>query len=813
MIKRIFIYFGFLCLFFSAGQQLLAQSVINGTITDVNGIPIKDASVLLLKSSDSSLVKGMVSDIGGKYSFENIGKGRYLVSASFTGMQQVFTKVFNVTSNRNDKEDLGTISLNKEEVELKAIQVAVKKPMFEQKIDRLVVNVANSITSAGNTALEVLERSPGIIVDHRNNTLSMNGKDGVVIMINGKISHMPMSSIVQMLAGMNAGNIEKIELISTPPANFDAAGNAGYINIVLKESDKVGTNGSYSATIGVEKYPILNGSINVNHRKGKINIFGDVSFSRTKTPFGLDFYNKLSNSGTITENTNSTDRTDTTINISGRFGIDYQPAKRTIIGFLLTGNENNFSQSESKRGYLSINNSLDTISRYSNKEQNDWKNYNININAQHTFRENEQLTFNGDYIHFHNPQPVNYFESNYDRGGKFIYDQSTRSAKTTLFTFWVGALDYATKIGSKIKIETGIKETVGGFSNDISFEKYTQNIWTNDPAYSANYTMSENYSAAYISFDINLNKKTDAKLGARYEYANTNLETEVTRNIVDRHYGNLFPTLFIAHTIDENNKINFSYNIRIDRPAFTDLAPFTYFADSKNLVTGNPALLASTTNTLKGDYVFKNYMFSMSYSKEDKAIAGFQPEPDSISGKTVFSPQNLINKKVVAAILSVPVSVNDWWNMQYNISGFWLQSNLFYQKKRLRLHQLNYSINVTQRFKLGKEFSMELSGFYQSPQIDGILIRKAIGSLDFGIGKKLKENKGNLTFSANNILNTLSYNGSVDLPAQNLVQSYSVFFSHPSYKITYTHNFGNRKLKGNRTRETGAEEELKRLNN
>ena len=208
---------------------------------------------------------------------------------------------------------------------------------------------------------------------------------------------------------------------------------------------------------------------------------------------------------------------------------------------------------------------------------------------------------------------------------------------------------------------------------------------------------------------------------------------------MDRHYGNLFPTVFLAHTINENNKVNLSYSMRIDRPAFTDLAPFTYFLDANSVITGNPALQASITNTIKADYIFKDYLLSLSYSKEDNAIVGFQPDPDSLNGKTVFSPQNLLNKKVVSAIFSIPVTLNNWWDMQYNISGLWEQSNLFYQKKRLRLNQFNYRVNVSERFKLPKQFSIELSGFYQSPAIDGILIGKAIGSVDVGVRKNFPE--------------------------------------------------------------------------
>ena len=199
----------------------------------------------------------------------------------------------------------------------------------------------------------------------------MNGKDGVVIMINGKINHMPVNSIVQMLSGINASNIEKIELISTPPANFDAAGNAGYINIILKENNNFGTNGSYSATIGVARYPLYNASINFNHSKGKVNLFGDVSFSRVKNPLVGHFDGKTTNNGILRETVTSGNRIDTIINLNGRFGMDYQAGKKTILGVLLTGNINNYSQSEVKNNSIFANSSLDTLTKITDKEHND----------------------------------------------------------------------------------------------------------------------------------------------------------------------------------------------------------------------------------------------------------------------------------------------------------------------------------------------------------------------------------------------------------------------------------------------------------
>ena len=255
-----------------------AQTAVSGEVVNEKEEPVAGANILLMQSRDSSLVKGVISSASGNYSFEKINPGTYFIRCTFTDFEMIATPFFEVSS-KEPNFTVATLQLVRKLVQLKAVKIAVKKPLFEQKIDRMVINVANSITSAGSTALEVLERSPGIIVDRQNNTVSMNGKNGIVIMINGKISHMPITAIVQMLSGMNSDNIEKIELITTPPANLDAEGNAGYINIVLKSNNNYGTNGSYSITGGYTNGLTDNFSLNFNHRKGKVNLYGDYTFS------------------------------------------------------------------------------------------------------------------------------------------------------------------------------------------------------------------------------------------------------------------------------------------------------------------------------------------------------------------------------------------------------------------------------------------------------------------------------------------------------------------------------------------------------
>lgn len=796
-------------LFLLATQTVISQTILTGTITDTTGKAIEGASVLLLKQADSSLIKGTLSNGKGIFQFK-LSQGKYLVSVTHAGFRQVFSNSFE--SGKNDVEKmLPAILLTAQNMQLESVTVTAIKPFLEQKIDRLVVNVAEAITSPGNSVLEVLERSPGVIIDRQNNSISMNGKNGVVVMINGKISRMPASAIVQLLSGMSSGNVEKIELITTPPANFDAEGNAGYINIVLKENDNLGTNGSFGITIGYSKGIISENNFNINHRKGKLNVYGDISYSIVQSPFTVRGTNRYGNNGIIIQTDLKANRTNRIANINGRAGADFQMNKRTIIGVLLTGYDNYFSQHEQNENRKYRNGLLDTIMKLSNSEINHWKSLSGNINLQHNYKGENKISANFDYIRYSNHQPVNYFTDLFDGTDKFIYNQQYKSEKNTPINFWVGSLDINHRISKLVSMEAGLKRTISQFDNSILFERKIGGQFKKDSGLTATYLLRENYSAAYASFEINPGKKTTAKLGLRYEYTNSNLGSLERKNIVDRHYGRLFPTFFLSHTLDEKNRLNLSFTRRITRPTFNDLAPFTYYADPNTVLTGNPALQPSFSNSIKVDYGYSTYLLSLSCSHEANAITGFQPGTDSVSGKTILSAQNLKNLKTVSLILSIPITINAWWKMQYNFTGLWQQVNALYQQESVRLNKTNFQINGNMSFVLPKSFTAELSGFYQSRGLSGIAVTRPLGSLDAGIKKTLPEKKGALAFTVGNIFNSVRYGGVADIPEKNLYSSFNLQFSQRSYKLTYTRNFGKDKLRQKRQRATGAEDEKNRV--
>ncbi|MEO8109474.1 MAG: TonB-dependent receptor [Ginsengibacter sp.] len=810
--KNVFNYINAFSIFIAiiiTSTDLTAQSKIYGIIKDSLDKNIAGVNVLLLGTSDSSLIKGTLTDAKGNFLFGNISDGNYFIKATYTGFTELNTEAFSITAGNN--KDFGILHLYEKGVRLDEVKVASKRPLLEQKIDRLVINVANSVTAAGNTALEILERSPGVIVDHQNGTIAMNGKAGVVVMMNGKISHMPVTAIVQMLSGMTSGNIERIELITTPPANLDAEGNAGYINIVLKENNNFGTNGSYSATVGYGSGWIAGASLNINHRSGKINLYGDVNYSRVESPLPITAYSKISNNGVIQETSFIGDRFNIIPNINGRIGADWQLSKQTIAGVLFSGYYNGYRQTEHNLNNIIINSKLDTIIHLDNREKNYWYNYSGNINLQHNFNENDNLQLNLDYIYYYNNQPVNYHSSYYDDSNSFAYDQYFRSGKKTPIHFVVVAADYAKKLSAKISMQAGAKQTISTFDNTISFENLLQSSWIKDNSLSAIYKLKENYNAAYISFDMPVSNNTELKAGLRVEHTTTNLSTEQTKNIVNRNYTNLFPSIFISHKLNENSALDFSYSRRITRPTFNDLAPFTYYLNANTLITGNAALQASLSDVVKAGLTFKKYLISISYSNEKGAITGFQAHADSVLNKIKLSPENLQSMKILSGVLSIPVDVTAWWSMQYNITGAWQQVNALYLGQPVKVEEVYCTINAIERFALPKNYTIELAGSYYSPQLNGIAVTKASGSLDAGIRKKFKGKGGSLYLNAINILNTTVFSLYVNLPEYNLVNSLKGVFVLPSVKLTYTRSFGKEKLKEKRERNTGAEEEKGRV--
>ena len=628
--------FFFLVLFLCC-LQLKAQE-IRGKVIDQNSEGLAFANILLQKASDSSLVKGAITNEIGNFKFENTASGRYWITASMVGFSTQSTEIFDYQENQSLK--IPTISLVAG-VELDEVVVQTAKPIFVQKIDRMVINVENSIVSAGSSALEVLERSPGVIVDRQNNAISLAGKNGVVVMINGKISYMPQESIVQLLEGTSSDNIESIELITTPPANFDAEGNAGFINIVLKKRTDLGLNGTYSLSGGFGNGTTTSNNISFNYRKNKINLFGNYSFLRDSQGQRFEFSRVFTdNEGALVNLETVSDRNPIQRNHNIRLGLDYQATEKTILGFLVGAYDNKWTMDAVNNSIESEDGTPFSIVQLLNTERNQWQHFNSNINLKHNFSENEFFSVDLDYLYYYDENPTDYVNSFFDGNNTFLREELTLSDKTTPINIAVAKGDYSKQFNENLKLEAGVKAVISNFENDVSVATFDGQDFVEDPTLTNKSILNEHIWAAYTSVDYKLTKKTTLKLGLRYEQTDSELDTETDGRVVDRNFGNLFPSVFVSHAVNDSLGFNLSYSKRITRPTFNDLAPFVIFVDPNTFLSGNSSLQPSISNSVKFDTTYKNILLSFQYSIEDEPIASFQERFDEATGRLFFEAAN-----------------------------------------------------------------------------------------------------------------------------------------------------------------------------
>src|SRR5258706_6049153 len=322
--------------FVSYGQGKSGK--VSGTVVDGNAKTVESATITLHRTRDSSVVKMSVADRTGKFVFDGIDEGKYFVSITAVGHQKGFSEVFEINS-RNSSVVLKTIELIPQAKSIEGVTVSSKKPLIEQKIDRTIVNVEASLTNVGNSALEVLEKSPGISVDKDGN-ISLKGKAGVVIYIDGRPSYLSGADLANLLRSMNASQLEQIEIMTNPPAKYDAAGNSGVINIKTKKNKQFGYNGSITSGYTQGRYARFNDGFNFNYRNGKLNLFSNLNYNYNRR--GQELYiTRNFHQETTKEITSVFDQTSNMLNhnnfYSAKVGLDYNASKKTTIGVVLNG--------------------------------------------------------------------------------------------------------------------------------------------------------------------------------------------------------------------------------------------------------------------------------------------------------------------------------------------------------------------------------------------------------------------------------------------------------------------------------------------
>lgn len=784
-------------------------SQIQGSVRDVNNQPLPHANVLLLSQKDSSLVLGMLASEEGTFNITNFKPGNYLIGVNMMGFKPTYSSPF-VVKSANEHIHREPIIVEEESHQLQDVNVVAKKPLYELQIDRMVVNVENSISSAGNSALEVLEKSPGIVVDRQNNSISMGGKDGVIVMVNGKQNRMPMEAAFQLLNSLSSDNVKKIELITNPPSKYDADGNAGIINVVLKKNDAIGTNGSFRLGAGVATREKMEASFNINHHIDKWNFFGTYNTSFNNNRTRIDSYRRMTDNGTMNETDASSRRKAILLFQDIRMGFDYTISSKTVLSFLGTGYVRDWdADAINKINYLE-NSVITRKSDLEMQEKSKWIHGMGNINLQHSIKEDEILDFNIDYLNYYNDNPSDYQVKKQNSAGQFESGEDIKVTKVTPINIVVGKFDYSKQLNKKMKLEAGLKSTLTFFENKVGVSYFNSGSWTIDSDLTNNYKMNENISAAYSSLNYNITEKTGVVAGLRYEYMNSVLDSETQKGIVDLHYGEFFPSLYLSHKLNKNNTFQLSYSRRIDRPTFNELAPFIVFMTPETFVSGNENLLPALSNIYKTEYQLRRVIFSVTFTDTKDAIARFQPKYNDDQSKQFFISRNLDSDQTVAGMLAFPIKVTKWWDMQNNLNWIYKKVASEYDGTNINFTQSNFRFNTIQRLTLTQKISAEISGFYRSKALSGIYIQKAMGRMDIGMQMKFKNENSRLNLNFSDVFKSSVWKSYADVPALNIYSRWLLDFEPRVLRLSFTHNFGNTKIKA-RTRQTGSEEERNRV--
>lgn len=790
-----------------------AQSqTIQGKVLDKDSKPQEFVNILLLNAADSTLHKGTITDVNGDFLFEDIVFGKYLVAASMVGFKKYYSEPFDLNEG-NAAVNVGEMLFLEDAETLDAAMVYGQKPFIEHQLDKTVVNVENSIVSAGSTALEVLQRSPGIMVDKDGN-ITMKGKPGVTIMIDGKPTYLSMQDINNMLKSMPADQLEKIELITNPSAKYDAAGTGGIINIVMKKNTMLGLNGRVNAGYTQGVYPKFNGGGNINYRWEKVNLFTSYS-ANYRNGFQIFELDRKFRTADVLESIYSQYSWGkvNSLTQNAKFAVDFYPNKKHTIGFFVNGM---FSGDESV-GYNDTDiygDEAKTISlgktNTTNDVKNDWQNLSANLNYKWSIDSTgKELTANLDYGYYNDITNQYYNTKYYDSAGvgygiPYILT-STLPSQVDVVS---GKVDYVNPIGTKAKFEAGAKSSYVVTDNNAQFYNVINDISYVDSTKTNHFKYTENINAVYANFASEFGKKWNGQVGLRLEQTLAKGEQITIDSVFTRNYVNLFPSAFLNYKASDKHEFSVSYSRRIDRPDYQSLNPFLYFLDPYTYMKGNTLLLPQYTDAFEVSHTFMGYMStSFSYSHTSGVMTHITEQVDSTH--TSFSSMaNLRSLDNYGFSTNLPIPITKWWmSMNY--------INVFYNRFKGEISGVSFDkgkpawmINSTNSITMKNGWSAEIGFFYMAKQVHGIFFMNPMSNLSFGIQKKIMKDRGMLKLSASDMLYKQRWSGQIQFDNMDL-QMFTRGDSR-TISINFSYKFGNSKSQYQR-RQSGASEELDRI--
>jgi iron complex outermembrane receptor protein len=805
---------------FMAISMLVATGVtaqfktgISGKVNNRAGEPFASATVQLIKATDSSLVKITTSNTSGSFDFEQVTEGNYLVLISAAGYAKTYSPVIRIAPG-SAVVRIEPLVLQAQLKDLSAVTVVARKPLIEQKIDKTVVNVDAFISNTGSNALEVLEKAPGVQVDKDGN-ISLKGKQGVIIMMDGRPTYLSGADLANLLKSMQASQLEQIEIMTNPPAKYDAAGNSGIINIKTKKNRQKGFNGSVSAGYGQGTYFKNNESLSLNYRNGKINLFSNYSFNRSDGYQELDIHRRYKNDDGTTNAVFDQVSFMKTRRMSNnlKLGMDYFLTNRTTLGVVLSGFHSPESTLGTNTSYLK-NPQLqtDSIVYATSYIRETWKNASINVNLRHQYDSTgREITADVDYIKYNAGNDQHFINTTLTPAWVKKYDERLRGDLPVSIDIYSAKVDYTHPLKKNTKLEMGWKSSYVTTGSKANYYEWLNSEWQNDYGKTNFFDYKENINAAYVNINRQLNDKWGIQAGLRFE--NTNLSGHQYGNpqkgdsSFSRSYNSLFPTVYVSYKAGKNHQLGASFGRRIDRPAYQDMNPFMFFLDKYTYGSGNPFLKPQYSNNIELTHIFKSFLTTTLNYGITKDL--FMETFDQLGYATIVRQGNIGRRENGGVSVSANMPVGKWLTVivytNYNYNKF--TGNL--NGEDIRVEAGNFLVSLNNQVRIGEKWSGELGGWARTKGIEGQILLEPMGQLNAGISRQVWKGKGSVRVNVRDIFYTQVPRG--DINFKKTEASFVNKRDNRVVNITFTYRFGKPLKNGNSQPRKGASDEQNRV--
>lgn len=725
----------------------IAQLTIEGKVVDENAQPVAFAAVRILKNT--AVVSEKISAEDGSFKVSIDSTGYYGIQISHASYQayQVYKQV---TSSLT----IEPVHLKKSEKQLEGVTVSTRKPMIIRKTDRISMDVANNALSAGKSSLELFQLAPGVFVN--NGKISINGNPGTRVMVDGKRLQISGDDLTNYLSSLRAENIQSIEIIAHPPAEFDAEGSGGYINIVLKKQKSAGLNGSANAGYTQGRYAGTSEGLQLNFKDRDLSLFASYSHEQTKdfddTWFSRPVGDNVHYQSTA-KRVNS--YTSNRVHVGGAYDI----SRKQYIALDYTGSfrDGGFSYNSN----IAVTQPQTATNRYvqgSYPVSNTRRYHNVGVNYHlNTDTAGSGLTILSDYTQ-NETKTFSSAQSNfYDDKNQFLKDTLFRNATPSTAKVFTADGKYIKVLNATSALTLGAKLTHTNIYNSGTFESFSNSKWDNRNELNYIYDYQERIVAGYASYSARI-LKTTVQLGLRAEHTHTHGDLVSEGKLNERKYFNLFPTVFMKRGVGKGQSLSFYYGKRVSRPSYSDLNPYQSYADNYTIGMGNPYLNPSFIHSFEMGYTFKNkYTLSVSYDRQKDLIAQYALQSDTDPLITIYTRRNFGKRSNAGISLYTPFALTKWWTWNNNI----IVRRESVSMQDVEIAKTIFTMQAVQVFSLPKGFSFTVNATYYSNLIMGNFLFDPFLIVDAGIQKKLMKNKLILKSTVSDIGYGYQLNGNV----------------------------------------------------